>query len=227
MVLPALVAVLAPPPEAQGRALLERCEAAYSRLRSYRDSGESDVTFFDGAGKTKKMPFRTAFLRGEGFRFEFAEPSDDGGPDDRQVLWRQGGRYFYWSSRLDKTHSFETEGVFFTIGGPSGGAAERVAALLGAPGAKRVPYAKLPAKLVGTEKLEGHSCSVVRWGKLTRLWIDGGSHLLRKIVQEPSEDDPLGRTLVTTYRPEAGPPLTLADLTRAAPTTKRTSPKTR
>jgi outer membrane lipoprotein-sorting protein len=112
--------------------LLDRTRKTYAEARSYRDRGRVTVEYLASkkAQPPRRKQFSTAFARGGGLRFAYAEPDDNG-----QVLcgvaFASGAKALLYQSYRNAVDSSRALGqALKLLGAPTGSAARRVTALL-------------------------------------------------------------------------------------------------
>jgi len=182
--------------------ILLKMKRTYAACRSYRDTGEvrtSSTT--DGGHFGSELPFATAFVRPDRFRFEFTD----------QGLGERRAKYIVWVSGDEVRSWWDAQPGVRQPG--SLGEALQVAAGVSGSSSVRVPEMLLPAiggesaVLLGAERIEdgddrGVECFRIRgksrptpytltMGKRqvtvkdesVTLWIDRASFLLRKVEQ--------------------------------------------
>ncbi len=116
--------------------LLLRMQKTYADARTYRDRGKVTVDYI--TDKKVALPrlkaFSTAFVRGNGLRFAFAEPTPDGAVLCG-VVWNQGTRTLAWQGFRNAVDSSHTLPQALSLVGVASGLAPRrtVGLLLGDP----------------------------------------------------------------------------------------------
>lgn len=85
-----------PDPSLTGPEIYRRMEAAYHEAQTYLDEGRVErVLSGEPLARTQVQSFRTAFVRGRGFRFEFESPFGQLDPWS-YVIWQDGSRVKSW-----------------------------------------------------------------------------------------------------------------------------------
>jgi outer membrane lipoprotein-sorting protein len=176
--------------------ILDRMALAYRECRSYRDTGLVTTTFTSQDRHwTEETEFHTAFVRPDRFRFEM---SDRG---KRYIIWRRGAEVRTWWD-LEGKHSRE-ESLDAAIAGATGvsrRSAHTIPALLmsdlsGTTVTDLAEPVRLPDGVT-----QAADCFRIR-GRISdnaeTIWIDKGSHLIRRI----EEERPSGTRRDTTYNP--------------------------
>ena len=187
--------------------ILKQMRDAYRTCSSYVDTGEVNTIFIEGKGKrTNAKPFKTAFLRGSGFRYEF---KDKFGADDWRIyiVSQLGFDIQSWWTIRPQVAKFETlsNALAGAVGVSSGSAAV-------------VPFMLLPdmgmgsrftnvrdLKLLGEEVLDGKTAYKMEFrgykDRTATIWIDKSSSLLLKLF-ETAEFDTFKTESTTTYSPQ-------------------------
>lgn len=186
--------------------LLRDSATAYATASSYVDHGEQ-ITVFDGGKFTERRTFTTAFVRPSAFRFEYRE---DGSAATAYIIWSDGTnartQWYLNGGRVQPVSSLELAIAGAT--GVSGGTAYFVPSLLGL--VHGTP-SLIDPRYEGTESIDGHPCWKVsgstRGGTMT-YWIDGASHLVRRMFEKKTitgrDGKPFDVETTTTYQPTAG-----------------------
>ena len=172
--------------------ILDRMAGAYAGARTYRDSGVMRTTFIteDGRRRVTERRFKTAFIRPDKFRFEYAERTcceDEG----RYIIWMHGDAVRTWWEVTPGIETVLTLGhALGAAAGVSGGTSMTVPTLLlpdvafgaDAAGARSVVYRE-PSRLPD-DVLEGVPCfrlQVRRYDEPTIMWIDQATYLIRRL----------------------------------------------
>lgn len=112
--------------------LLGRVWRAYQSCRTYEDSGEVVTISHSAHGKRgRRLPFQTAFIRPDRFRYEFHDQENDLSDRKVYVVWSGGGVTRSWWSLRPGIQTFDS--VLNALAGPtgvSGGSAYDVPPLL-------------------------------------------------------------------------------------------------
>ncbi len=182
------------------RQILDRTAKAYVDCKSYRDSGVvTTVSVRDNGKRTVEiMPFTTAFVRPEVFRFEVED-------NNRRYLISANGRNVqtWWDVRPGIQHPKSLQQAVARATGISGTVAHRIPTML-MPG-KFKGWGDIPkdAKRIKDSKLENVECFRLE-GKYVdnpiTLWIDRKSYLVRRIDQQKKFDG-FRTEVTTTYDP--------------------------
>jgi len=191
--------------------ILDRAATTYATCKSYRDSGV--VTEDIGIGSKQiviPMPFHTAFIRPDQFRFECSGP---------YIIWAKGNEILKW--RDIKQGIQELTSLEIGIAGASGvsfGSAHTIPALLlpdqigGTKLSAMTDLVRLPDETVdGTPcfKMEGKFSD---FKQPRTLWFEKATFLLRRIVEQV---DLAKQT--TDYRPEVDKEIPAKELEFNAP----------
>lgn len=172
--------------------LVARVRATYAGCAAYQDSGVVTTAFLRDRPKqvrsTVNKPYRTAFVRPDRFRFEFAQEGVRRWNEQQRmtVVWNELGVRSSWTVKPGvETHA--------TIGAPlvaatgvSGGSARNVVGLL-LPGVETGdPLANAEhGELLRAASEDGHECHVLRYTPVATLpsrtvWIDAREFLIRR-----------------------------------------------
>jgi hypothetical protein len=118
-------------PDFSAQGILARAAAAYSSCKSYRDSGVVKVVFLENGGRRiQEKPFKTAFVRPDRFRFEYAE-TDFVGATRRYIVWRLGNQVqTWWDIQPGVKEQQSLSSALAGATGVSGGSAHALPALL-------------------------------------------------------------------------------------------------
>ena len=187
--------------------ILKQMRDAYRTCSSYSDTGEVRTLFIQSNGKrTNAKPFKTAFVRGSGFRYEF---KDKFGADDWRIyiVSQLGFDIQSWWTIRPQVAKFETLGQAIAGAvGVSGGSAAVVPFML-LPEMGRGSRFTHPAdlKLLGEEVLDGRTAYKIEFrgykDRTVTIWIDKSSSLLLKMF-ETAEFDTFKSESTTTYSPQ-------------------------
>jgi hypothetical protein len=188
---------------------------AYATAAAYVDDGMAmtTITTDGGSQQSKTLMFTTAFVRAGAFRWEMQAPSgaDEAGEWGRYIVWSSGsGASTWWSQRDTGVSSFPD--IDRALDGPrgiSGGAAVDIPGLLmpdlqHAAGGLRT---LTEPRVVGHEVLDQANCWIIEAkgpaGKLVRLWVEGTTSMVRRVVHE--QQLPRSRTrMIREYKPVLG-----------------------
>lgn len=189
--------------------VLANMAAAYARCSSYEDSGVAWVEFSGWPGHVSGTWFRTSFVRGGGFRFEYEEENTESLFDrlrspKRMVIWGDNHRAQCW----------------WTVGGLSADTLNMEIA--GATGvsdgtAHTIPRMLLPmhitgrslsdlgdATLASIESIEGSPCFRIE-GKYAdqrlTIWVDTANYLLRRTLSRDVLEGGTEVVETTVYAP--------------------------
>jgi len=159
--------------------LLALMAQTYQTSRSYRDTGVATIALPFG---TEERPFRTAFVRPDKFRFEFADRGK------RYILWRSGSQVRTW---WDLDRGVQTvDSLEIAVAGATGVSARTahtIPALLmpNEIGGRRLSelssLSRLPDEAVGPTpcyRIQGHVA-----GSTQTIWLEKTSYLVRRIEE--------------------------------------------
>jgi thiol-disulfide isomerase/thioredoxin len=183
------------------------------------DQGTVTTVFSGSEAHTSKLSFKTAFIRGRRFRFEYTSSfgSLSYGLDNRLVIWSDFTHtYTDWSASKDLVD--DGSNFMMAIGTAAGISSLSSALVPGLlqPGPGLSGFIRVStASLEGAEPIAHRPCWRVSGTNLRgdpiKIWIDRDSHLLRRI--ERSHHFPTFNTITTMeYDPEAGRPVDEARL---------------
>jgi hypothetical protein len=186
--------------------ILNRMAATYSQCDTYVDTGTAFTVFKSADGTWIKVkPFATAMVRPDQFRFEYSE---EGEPDSRLVVWRNGNEVRTWWALTKKAEQAESLGLALAgATGVSSGSAHTIPALL-------MPYEVGGRQLTDLqqvargedEALGAHKCFTIEGlyaGRGIKIWIDQDSYLVRRI-DGTAEFNGFSTATTTLYRPVIG-----------------------
>ena len=165
--------------------ILGRMAKAYATCKSYRDSGTVKTDFIEANGtRTVELPFTTAFVRPDRFRFEYRDKQVDN-EEICYVVWRRGKNVQTWWDIKPGVETPNSLGLALAgATGVSGGSAHTIPALL------------LPEEVGGrlTEITDAKRIDDAKLGKAycfrmqgtygaspLTLWIDKKTSLVRRI----------------------------------------------
>jgi hypothetical protein len=214
--------------------ILSAMADAYASCVSYRDTGSVVTRFLHQEpkdGHTSTKPFRTAFVRPDKFRFEYAHEGR------RYIVWSHGQSTRTWWGVDPGVEEAESLGLALAgATGISSGSAHTVPVLLlpGVVSGRRLYDNLAEAALAGDENVGGAGCHLValrykenpdaferlrrsvsaataqrleRWANAPTLcWIDRESFLIRRI-KDATQWETFGSETVTTYDPAFGVPI--------------------
>lgn len=183
-------------PAPTGPEIYERMLVTYERARSYEDTGEVRIHFIVPfwPDRTSVLPFTTAFVRPDAFRYEFRDPSRAAGEGDRYLIWKSGDEVKSWWSIQPGVRSNQPfELAIAAATGVSGGSSARITALL-LPDLQWGRRLRLldDIRLSGRTELEGASCFQLQAagpdGIPVELWVDARTFLLRQLLEKRQLD---------------------------------------
>jgi outer membrane lipoprotein-sorting protein len=199
--------------------VLERSRALYASLSSYADTGFVLSEYGSAANPSRdRHTFSTYFNRKpRGFVFDFTK---QGG--DRYVIWADAEAFHTWwktTGGVDHFPNPGNTGAFIGSGAHTASAASVIPPLLYARGALSGEIADIQdAVPSGTEDVGGRKCArytgtlhdtyatgrEVNRRKIT-VWIDSGTLLVLKVVEEwPPLPGQISR-VTTTFVPQSNP----------------------
>ena len=198
----------APPPARQcwdepgAREILKRMAEVYAECTTYQDRGVVESVILDeGRGKrTERVPFTTAFVRPDRFRYECKARRGEE-EFDRCLAWRQGEDVRSWWDVTQETDVDALPAAMSSAWGVTNGSATTIPGLL-LP--EEWPVVLLRALLdverMEDDVLDGLPCFVIHgtWaGRSMTSWVDQTSHLLRRTLTQ----DGFRTQTTTTYQP--------------------------
>ena len=212
--------------ELGAREILDRMVAAYASAKSYRDVGVVQTTWSGWRSHVNQRPFETAFVRGGGFRFEYADQGRRSildmlmFHDERMVIWGDNQNAKTWWTVHDGQVEEGTLGLAIAgATGVSGGASHSVPRMLLPDAVEGACIDDIEAAMVaGIESVGGHPCfklAGTRGDETVEMWIDRETFLIRRI----REVDEIGGKQVeeiTAYDPKLNVDLA-ADVFRFEP----------
>lgn len=188
--------------KAQG--VLDRMAKAYAGCSSYRDRGSVKTVFIEATGnRTVEKPFKTAFVRPDRFRFEFAEKQ--GGRENQYIVWQNGKEVQTWWDIKPGVEQPESLGLALAgATGVSGSSAHTVPVLLLPKdvGGRRLTDLT-DAKRVDDAQFDKVDCFRIDGtfaGNPMALWIDKKTFLVRRIDSK-TKFDTFSTERTTTYDP--------------------------
>lgn len=215
-------------PTLSGPEIYERMLVTYERAQSYEDTGEVQVRFIKRfwPDRTTVLPFTTAFVRPDAFRYEFKRPSGGIGEEDRYLIWKNGDEVKSWWSIQPGIRVHQPfELAIATATGVSQGSAARVAALL-LPDLQWGRRMRLldDIRLSGRAELEGTSCyhlqAIGPDGRSVELWVDARTFLLRRLFEARQLEGFRTETTTIYHAPRVNDPVA-AEKLRFDPGTSR------
>jgi outer membrane lipoprotein-sorting protein len=177
------------PDERSADEIIRQVAETYKNCRTYRDSGVVTIVFInsDGRSRTDELPFTTAFVRPDRFRYEFQHRSRIHHEPTRYIVWSKGQDVRTW---WDITPGVKTGNPLHLAlagaTGVSGRSAWEVPSLLlpkevsrGSLEALQSPTRLEDAKLgeVNCIRIQGESSI----GDPMTFWIDSKTLLIRRI----------------------------------------------
>jgi hypothetical protein len=207
------------PPYLPPAEIMARMARAYASCASYQDTGSVTTTFYIGKPhfrfgrpffgpdtETEEKPFRTAFVRPGRFYFEYRS-HNAGAPDERYVIWMDGGEAQSWWTFQGSAIS--RSGLDMAVAGAtgvSGGSAHTVPGLL-LP--EQIGGGALMAltdlRYNGTASVDGVECYELVGRDLLEdmmtLRVNAQTFLLREMVERRKIDDADVET-TRLYRPQ-------------------------
>jgi hypothetical protein len=190
-----------PDEDAAAARLLHQVADAYKRAETYEDYGSVNSEFTGDHPFSTTTTFKTAFVRPNKFRFEFAESF--GCTPTHEIIWTDSGPE---STKVDSSLDPERNAgdslsrEIARATGVSSGSAHQVPRLL-MPDILSGWNLTEPesARIVGDETVDGESCTQVHLrgrGGPSDVWINKRTFLIEKIVRRSSV-----AVSTTTYRP--------------------------
>jgi len=199
--------------------LIEQVAEVYRTAKSYRDSGVIIEYEKDGDTERERLKFKTAFVRPDRFRFEWAEPWPIGGTARRVVWSNEKETKTWWQIPLGRDFEDNDRSLGMAIAGATGvshAAAHTIPALLifSDVGGRTILDLVRP-RIERDTTLEDRPVWVVAGifadYYVMHVYVDKESLLIRRIDDSQREDHGLlDRT--TTYSPELDPKVTDSDL---------------
>lgn len=159
----------------------------YSTCKSYQDRGVIEVTAVDrNAARDRRLPFETAFVRPDGFRFEYREETRDA-VWTRHIICREGDRIRVWCHEQSGIH--DRDSMHLAIQELGFHCKTPMDAIPGLLMPKEIgnTYLGRPTDMVllGSQEVDGKACYKVRgtdpFGWSMTLWIEQERKLLRRI----------------------------------------------
>lgn len=214
----------ADPDMPEAREAMDRMVKAYAECKSYHDKGLVKQTITEKRStRTDQIPFTTAFVRPDRFRFEYRDRFSPSAPWSCHIIHSDALGIHIWEEPgtpgVAQRKSLELTIAGFT--GVSGGSAHTVPSLL-LPIESSGGVAHLfQLKLLPDEDLDGSACYRIdglnNLGEVGSLWIDRQTMLLRRVDKFITSSDFRGE-LVTTYEPEVDITIPEEELDFAPPT---------
>ena len=227
--LTALAALTTAMPATAQDDLIARSRAAYAALRSYADSGAVMVeTGVPGAPPAvERHTFSTRFRSPRHFYFEFRKGSSSsssagaGSGGERLAIWCDGGDFQSWWSATG-VHEIYSGGrgvsAFTSAVYPTAGAATHIPPFLFPAAEMHGPLVDIKdVRVVATEDVNGRRTQKVSGvvqshfgaARPTTIWIDAGTLLVVKLVEDTPIGSPAGHLerITTTFEPQVNPVL--------------------
>lgn len=190
------------PEEPDAPEILARMAKVYADCKTYRDSGVvQSVSFEEVRGKrTARMPFTTAFVRPDRFRYEVKARRGEE-EFDRCLVWRKDQDVRTWWDVAPGIGSGRLSSALSAAWVVSDCSARLIPALLLPKEVLDVRVTSLPdPERLQDEELDASACFVIqgKWlGRSMTLWIDQKNSLLRRTLTQGAS-----RTeTTTTYEP--------------------------
>lgn len=181
--------------------ILEHMTKVYAECKTYRDSGAVRMVFHpEGIRKrTESVPFTTAFVRPERFRYECKVRRGEE-EFDRCLVWRKVQEVCSWWDVLPGIGEGSLSSALSRADVVTFGSARAIPDLLLPEEMPGLRVTNLPdAERMQDEEVDGSPCFVIQGRRLAEeltLWIDQASFLLRRL---DSVFDSIETT--TTYEP--------------------------
>lgn len=173
--------------------LVARVRAIYAGCAAYQDSGVVTTVFLRDRPKqvssTVTKPFRTAFVRPDRFRFEFAQEGVRRWNEQQRltVVWNELGVRSNWTVKPGVETHASIGAPLVAANGVSGGSARNVVGLL-LPGVETGdPLANAEhGELLRAASEDGRECHVLRYSPDVAqpprtVWIDAREFLIRRV----------------------------------------------
>lgn len=168
--------------------ILSRVQDSYAHMNTYQDEGSVDTTFYD-LPRTKEKNrelkvFKTAFIRGVKFKFEYANQTVFG-PKSRYLIFSDFKESQSWWELTGKTQKGNLKMLLAEAGGVSSGSSYRVPIMLLAETSSAKIVDLRDGVLGATEKIDGNDCVKITGTsgqkQKTCYWIDANLFVVRKI----------------------------------------------
>jgi outer membrane lipoprotein-sorting protein len=120
------------PDDLKAREILKRVAEAYAGCKTYSDKGIVKTVYISAARtRTTELPFTTAYVRPDRFRFEYTQWNPRRAFDNRYIVWRHGGSVkTWWDVRPGVEDRSSLDLALAGATGVSGGSAHTIPALL-------------------------------------------------------------------------------------------------
>ena len=186
--------------------IIARMLRVYETCQSYQDEGQVEIQF---PKHTDILPFSTAFVRPDRFRYECTQQSPtENGPLRRMVVWWDSKLIQSWWTVDKKLREFNE--LHSALVGPSAvlmGAAYRIPSMLVSPPfqPRWSEFYFRNAKLLGQEMVDDVLCyrfdtSQPGIAVSETVWIDQERFLILKILEVRTGEPKT--TTITTYHPQ-------------------------
>ena len=219
------------PAEAAAREALAAMAKAYAECSSYHDTGTVTTKYTQGGSESSRRVFKTAFVRGATFRFEYSDV-DEGEVGKPYIVWADAhSTRSWWHVKPGVKTELSLSMALAGATGVSGGSAHTIPRLLlpDAIGGWVITQVVNP-RCEGEELVAGRACLKIvtkhPFGSPLTLWIDKETHLVRQLFeQQDLKDKGLAWEETTTYAPEANVNIEPAELEFNPPTDQPAAPK--
>ena len=196
--------------------ILKEVETVYATCKTYTDTGLVETTFATSNGTFEaELPFKTAFVRPERFRFEYSTKySYPLFPTYRHIIWRHGDNVrSWWDVQPGIKQELSLGVAIATATGVSHGCARTIPTLLMPQELGGSHITRLAnARRTDDADLEGVPCYRVQGthpgaGDVAlTLWISRETFLIHRIDEtSEAKEGPKGApatTSTTTYKPQ-------------------------
>lgn len=203
----ALIAILTSR-QGDAKEILDQVQKTYDALGSYSDTGTATQRL--GSYKAIKT-FKTLFVRGEGFRFEYTTEPTAREERDWMVVWLENERGHRFWSLTGGTDLGDLGSILDDMNAQAAGSATPIPRLLLGDEVPIPSIAKLAdPQIVGVEKVGGVECWHVNgaFGAVgMNVWIDRSSSLIRRIAILDSAEGATNDDIDVLYKPVANPTL--------------------
>jgi outer membrane lipoprotein-sorting protein len=193
------------PEQLTAEQILQRVASTYAKCRSYQDSGLVETIFIETDREwTEKISFKTAFVRPDRFRFEYAESKCE--EQNKYIIWQDGDEVLTWWDISPGIK--EPPSLGMAIAGATG---------VSYGSANTIPALFLPKEicgyavvdLAGAKRIDDATCEKDEcfriegdwFGSPTTIWIDKATYLIRRIDSSHQFED-FRTSDTTTYEPE-------------------------
>lgn len=212
------------PLDAQYEALVKEVQKAYRSLDAYQDSGCVTAAFYSQdhvLTQTSVKPYKIAFKRRGGFRYEFWDEKEQKKHHPYIVHESAGGKVTVWWGLESQVE--ESRNLSLALAGPagiSGGSAITIPRMLMS---KRLGFARPKFHLLNrmegvrsieTDTLDEQICHKVRgslYGNPGTIWIDQASLMLLRVDQTNPFDEFYTKETMRIY-PKVNQPISAEEL---------------